>query len=864
MESPDTLEFTERSVKSPGTYRLNQSAVLTVDGTVRFAGVIVSLHPSGIGKGPVSVGYRCMGLAWLANKIFVTAPDGSGRMIFNLPATDAGYIAANSGLNVGQILTRLYTAHAAQLAAVGIVAWSPAELALLTVVPPDPVHLGGLFWNAATSLVSQWHNKYGAFITADGVIHHPNLLTLPVSTLTLDTDPVILDSISEDFSECYTQVILRGADDVQGAYLSYVDKTLSPRWSAANQAAWTYLDYITPAGAYELGTINSMTSTTLSVTATAPIPIPYSTTTKWSALAAEVCAQNQTATGAAAIGFSESRRVTANTVPSGNTYTMTVDTAFSNSGYTSYSIRGVYATVALTWRDFTVVPEWISTRLVKRFSHSVPWSPTDGIVTQTLLPMASICFTSASGYKSEFPMTFQVIPSDLSAACTTRATATVTIAAGAVTGFTSLVGGSGYPRSQANLLCSIVGGAGSGATAHAVTNSSGVVTSVVLDTGGTGYTTTTGILIGVQPGRIVFNQPICAAYSSQAIMNLGGSNVLAPTDIKVLVPYSRGVISATAPAGGGYQGTAYTVNGVRQTLYREFPQWTDYKDTVSYATLAQEILDTVKNTVIEGSITYLGKYSTALTLGRALHIAGTGYSTGYEAMNAVIRTVTLDYAPDGGPVPWVTSLGFSTRLKPFSGDRLYAHASWGSERQLAGAHLNFGLTTGRMIAMSQASQANMRDLTTAPDQTMSGDPADYGISGPGKQGKTQAQKTRGYNAAIDEAEGGGGGGAKKSKYSDEQLMDTASEIMSDPEESSAADAQTQRRERAASHGSIRNARGLGGAEPGTGSEASQASVDPANQIGSDLAEQMMRPGRRRALERERRSHDAPGEDDVHP
>jgi hypothetical protein len=449
MDSADTLEFTQHVATLPGTYRTGQTVTLTVDGTIRFKGQIVSLHPSGIGHGPISIGYRCMGLSWLANQIFLTAPDGTGRMVFNLPQTDADYVASNSGLNVGQILTRLYNAHAAQLSAAGILTWSAAELAKLTVVPPDPVHLSGRLWNAAVSLICQWHNKYGAWITADGVIHHPNLLTLPANTLTLDTDPVILGQISEDFSECYTQVILRGNDDVEGAYLSLADKTIAANWTAAAQAAWTYTDYITPKGGYELGTVTSMTSTTLSVTATDPAPITWTGTTHWSAMSAEVWAYN---TAAAGITFSEHRRITANTAPSGNNYVITVDTPFDNSGYNKYSIRGLYASQSLTWRDFVVVPEWVSTHLVKRFSHSVPWAPTDGVVVQTVTGMANICFTQA-GYKVEFPLAFTVVPSDLSAACTTRATATVTVAAGAVTGFTGLSGGSGYPANQAALLC---------------------------------------------------------------------------------------------------------------------------------------------------------------------------------------------------------------------------------------------------------------------------------------------------------------------------------------------------------------------------------------------------------------------------
>jgi hypothetical protein len=74
--------------------------------------------------------------------------------------------------------------------------------------------------------------------------------------------------------------------------------------------------------------------------------------------------------------------------------------------------------------------------------------------------------------------------------CTGLATATATVSGGAVTGFTGLSGGTGYPPNVVNLInVTISGGAPTvAATAHASTNGSGIVTSLTLDTGGSGYT----------------------------------------------------------------------------------------------------------------------------------------------------------------------------------------------------------------------------------------------------------------------------------------------------------------------------------------------------------------------------------------
>lgn len=720
MDGPDGLEFTEVRAALPGTYRQGQPVTLTVDGTLVFSGVITGLFPANVNRGRIDVGYRAMGLAYQANQVWLAGPDGSGRIAFNLPPTDPDYVPNYAGLSVGQMLVMLYSLNAAALAAVGVGAFTSAgtggagtpvisggavtgitlaaggsgyttaptvyvwggqgsgasftasvsggaitgfssasggsgyssnapplvivstlpattlaELLAISVVPTEPVELTGRTWNAATSLLAAWCNKYLAWIQPDGTIRHPSALTgLTSRTLTLDSDPVTLDDIAEDFSECYTQVVCRGGAWVEGAYLSLVaDVTLLKAWSGGQESSWTYTKFLRPTGAYESGNVSGMTSTTLSVTATDPASISYGAN-YWGPLAAEVWAYNPAATG---ITFIEQRRIVSSTAPSGNAYTITVDQAFGNSGYTKYQVRGLGSFMAstsdsLVWRKFNIKSTYVARHLVKRFSHSVPWSGTDGVLVQTTDPMAVVCFSQGGQYV-EWPMGFSVIPSD-----------------------------------------------------------------------------------GTNDGYILFDQPICTAYAGAAALAKGGSAIPQPTEVKALVPYSRGAITAQAPSGGGYQGTAYTVNGVQRTLYRDFPGWLDYRDSTAYAQLAQEILDTVKNTVIEGSITYWGKLSWALALGSSLNLAGNGYSTGHESMAAAVRGVVLDYLPGGGASPWVTRVRFSTRLRPFCGDRLYAHPAWGQAPAMSGA----GFGSAAAIAASSPAMAALRAAGTDPGAAAAG------------------------------------------------------------------------------------------------------------------------------------------------
>jgi hypothetical protein len=81
---------------------------------------------------------------------------------------------------------------------------------------------------------------------------------------------------------------------------------------------------------------------------------------------------------------------------------------------------------------------------------------------------------------------------------------------------------------------------------------------------------------------------------------------------------------------------------------------------------------------------------------------------------------------------------------------------------------------------------------------------------------------------------------------DEQLMGTAMQGMQYFEEfpEELQSPQEQRRERAASHGSLREQRGIAPEEP-------KATVDPQNLIGAGMAEELMNPRRQRRMQRER-------------
>lgn len=592
MDGPGRLEFTENAVAAGrGTFSQGQTISLSVDGTVYFSGRIARATPVGIGRGRIDVSYLAIDLRWLASQIPITNSAGSGVLIYNLPSTDPDYVAGQAGKSVGDIIKALLDLHSTQLSAIGITGYTLSELTALTVVPPEPVVISGKLWPAIENLLAQWCNKYAIWISAsDGLVHIANTFTgLSAQTLTLDTDPIILDSIGQDHSECFTQVVVRGGADIQGVYLRLSDSTIEYGWTGTQQTNWTLSDFTMPKDAADTGSITSMTSTTITVTsddATKTWATNY-----WATQMAYVWAYNPAASG---INFWEERAVTAcGSMSAGGSCTITVDTAFANSGYTKYAIRGNKTGMSTVWRRFEIPDTYINQHLQPRFSHSVPFNTGSAAVANTWVPTAVVCW-SASGTPPylEFPVSLQVVPYD-----------------------------------------------------------------------------------GTTPGYILFDQPVVNVFNSRDDLEAGGASVTEPDDLIVLLPVSRGALTVQAPTSG-YEGTAYTVDGLQRTLTVDYPDWLDSRNSTSMATLAQEILDTVKDTVVEGQITYLGKAASYLTLGKSLNIARAGGTTGWESLGAPIREVSLEW-PQAGASIWVTRIRFSTRRRPFNGDRLYTRPSFG-------------------------------------------------------------------------------------------------------------------------------------------------------------------------------------------
>lgn len=650
LDAPCELEFTELACDLPGSFAPEAAVTLSISGTAIFSGWIFLRIPGGFTRESGRVGYRCLDLKYRCYMLPITAADGTGSMAFNLPSSSLGYQSTAAGLSVGTILSRLFAQHSTALGAIGVTtdATTATQLATLTVVPPDPVYLSGnRLWSQVDQLCQQWYgSKIAIVITGAGLIRVVDTTALTPQTLTFGTHPILLDSIQEDTSECYTAVSVRGRSNVDGAYLSLGETTLIDPNNAAGtnlEATWTMADFLTPKNASSTGTVNSSTSTTITITSDSGAEtwgVNY-----WSGIQAQITALD---TASTAVTGQETHRVISNTaLTAGGTSTLTVDVPFAGTGFTRYSIRGQPAGKSECYRRLNIKNTYVAQHLVPQFNFAMKWSPSGFGVAQTWFPVGVVEGVSA-GLAFQFPLQFEVIPYD-----------------GSVNGY---------------LRCF---------------------------------------------------QPWVAYFNSQANLNAGGASVIQATNIKVLLPFSRGTMTAVYPSSG-FAGTAFSRFNVQRTLTRDYQSWWDQGSTAAMTTLAQQIHATVSNAVIEGQITYVGQYLTAMVPGSpiSLNLAHESKTTSYEAMAAPCRTVTMEWPQGGAGDSWITHIQFSTRRQMFSGDRLYVHPSFSGGGFLASAPKFSGgvgfagaATTGDVAMAGAMAGAGQAVQPIAATTAMSGDQA---------------------------------------------------------------------------------------------------------------------------------------------
>ncbi len=113
-----------------------------------------------------------------------------------------------------------------------------------------------------------------------------------------------------------------------------------------------------------------------------------------------------------------------------------------------------------------------------------------------------------------------------------------------------------------------------------------------------------------------------------------------PADVRFFAAVNIGELTAVAPSSG-YEGTSHTIEGRSDTLTLTSRDWIDPINQSRMEAFAQDRLDSVKNTMVEGAIVHEGMYEPALQFGAGISITGNGYLTGWEGLSLPVVEVEI-------------------------------------------------------------------------------------------------------------------------------------------------------------------------------------------------------------------------------
>lgn len=187
-----------------------------------------------------------------------------------------------------------------------------------------------------------------------------------------------------------------------------------------------------------------------------------------------------------------------------------------------------------------------------------------------------------------------------------------------------------------------------------------------------------------------------------------GADPVVAGDIWVYLPIYTQELFITWPAivsgvnyycdglSGRPSGTSNTVEGLKKTLVVTIDQWTDPAQATQMTIYAKDLLDSVKDTVVEGQVVYYDFWAPAFTCGNNLSVAGNdgagAYTTGWEGLNLPVLGVTLIWPQTTGQ-QFITVIHCSNRRNVYGAIQFLRPArrpGYSFLNQLAGATNLFG------------------------------------------------------------------------------------------------------------------------------------------------------------------------------
>jgi hypothetical protein len=610
--------------------------------------------------------YHCLGLKNRANQFPITAIDASGVIAYNLPADSEDYIPSNSGLSVGTIISNLLTAHSSALSAVGITTDATTASQL-----------------AALTLVP--------------------------------TDPVY----------------------ISGERYWLAQETVLQRWARNIRSV------ILPSGLVRFIDITTGAAHTLTLGVDPVDPPLFSR--DWTHCATRIQARGKGIIAPAYLQMTLSGGTYGTNDTLKRTWTNTDEANWKMSDFTkpgdaydTGTVTTVNSATTVTVQSSDAARTWVVNFWNQRQAWIHLWKNTSlGLSYMESRPVTAAAAMSAGGTA----LITLGYPLDNSGSTAYDHYSLVGTVAPIATGrnnvyrLLNVVTPGNWIENhlvkRAPVAMAFVGL--NNASAQLTTTPACIIT--LNGTGGSwpfriipqGVQNTTGPVIG---GQILFDRPYVELFNQPSVLAAGGSGVVRPDLIYMMLFYSRGALLATYPPDVAgvpqYAGTAFSAGGLQRTNTVDVESWLYQGNQSAMVSLATMIHQSVKDTVMEGNVQFKGAYSTVYdpSGGHRLNFAGaalggTPWVTGDESLNIPVRAVTVQYQTGGGGLLVRTTMRCSTRRDPRTDEGFFQHLSvLGSGAGPFREGMNvFGIPGGNAY---QAQQAEMEERMKAGQRFAAG------------------------------------------------------------------------------------------------------------------------------------------------
>lgn len=540
----------------------------------------------------------------------------------------------------------------------------------MAIIPPYPVTIqGDAVLQAIEGCLRGNLVNHHLNVGADGVIRIFDLRDAEASptTLTLNStnpsDPVVnVDrvSLSRSTDRCYGRVVVRGAPDIVPARFSLNDGTLEAYYAhdgltiAQSEAQWKLTDWIDPnnnnastAGAATFTSAisgNALSALTITYSGFGYAPSTYYNLTISGGGGSGAQARFLTNTTGAATsyqiqaggsGYTSAPTITAPVTGGGNADTGTISTCTTTSvtvssntatrtwpaDFWAWTTGNRYGVIYLCASSDSSINQFYAARVV---SHpALTAGGTCVLQLDRTLPITTYntyYIVGSAGGTSEVYRRYRPVNANVRASLATRFP---------------------YPQPMASPT----------GTGLYLTTSP---TAWIVKNGQQGGSMTMGMIVDVAGGSFLLDQPSVYPYGTRSKLLLGGSNVDGvPDDIQVFAAVRRGNLQSINPADVGgvpqYTGTGNTVESLERTLVVTCPDWRDRGNQTSMDAYAADMIDSVKNVVVEGVVPLIGWYASWLTTPNLACTLAAPYSIPWSSIPLPVVECELAFrGEDGG------------------------------------------------------------------------------------------------------------------------------------------------------------------------------------------------------------------------